>query len=100
MRLLRKIRIIIYCFGILGGGIRYLSTLIVSLQTGEIYKIAWGYMNIPSLMLSIAVFVWFQYHDWTRVECKEWVVKLVQNISGACFGVYVIHYFLRGVCQL
>ena len=44
-------------------------------------------------MLSVAVFVWFQYHDWHLLEAHEGLMKVIRTVSGCSFGVYLIHYY-------
>lgn len=89
----KKVRYVIYICGIGGWLIRFVSTLIISQRIGDIYRDLWGYFNFPSVMLSVAVFVWFQYHDWHLIEKHEGVQKLISTVSGCSFGVYLIHYY-------
>lgn len=89
----KKTRVIIYFCGLVGWLMRYISTLLISLKTGEIYKGLWGYFNFPTIMLSVAVFVWFKYHDWSWIENKAWLANGIKTIAGCSFGIYLIHIF-------
>lgn len=79
--------------GIFGWAVRYFYTLHRSLQTGEIDGGLTGYSKFPSVLLAVAVFVWFWYHDWSFMN-KPNIVKRVRTVSGASFGVYLVHYYL------
>lgn len=94
----KKMRCVIYACGVGGWLIRFLSTLLVSLKIGELYKTFWGYYNFPTVMFSIAVFVWFQYRDWGWLENKVRLQKIISSISGCSFGVYLLHYYF--VCKI
>lgn len=72
-----------------GGAIaRYISTYTGSIQTGTLYKVFWGYLNLPSVLLALGVFVFFQYFNW------EWLQKYsgqIQKLSSMTFGIYLVH---------
>ena len=93
VKLSRRIRIMIYICGIGGWLVRFLTTLIISQKTGELYKGFWGDKAFTTIALAVAVFVLFQYHDWSRLECSKKMILLIQKISGASFGIYLIHWF-------
>lgn len=88
----KKMRIIIYLCGVGGWLIRFLTTLLISQKIGDIYRGFWGYKSFPSVMLAVAVFVWFQYRDWNRLIRSVKVTKGIQIISSASFGVYLLHW--------
>lgn len=52
-------RYVIYGLGIAGIIIRYGMTYVLSIQHNELNKVSWGYLNIPSVMLAVAVFTFF-----------------------------------------
>ena len=88
----KKARCMIYACGIAGWAIRFFSTLYGSMRIGDLDKTFWGYCNFPSVMLSIAVFVWFKYHDWSKLERNNRCQKVIGAISGCSFGIYLLHY--------
>lgn len=87
-----KVRMVIYVGGVCGWLLRFLTTLLISPKIGEIYKGFWGYLELPTIMLAIAVFVWFQYHGWRKIEANEVWVKIIAKISSCSFGIYLIHW--------
>lgn len=92
IELSEKMRIIIYFCGFLGWLARFLNTLFMSQKIGDVYQGLWGYLKLPSVVLAIAVFVWFQYHDWSRLENNDRAVRWIQKISAGSFGIYLIHW--------
>jgi surface polysaccharide O-acyltransferase-like enzyme len=93
----KKIRCCIYGFGIIGWALRYFMTLFRSYAIGKIDQTFYGYVNFPSVLLAVAVFVWFRYHDWSFIATPQ-KIYVIQKISSASFGIYLIHfYFLRFV---
>ena len=92
VELSRKVRIIIYLCGVGGWAIRFFSTLVLSQKLGSIYKGFWEYSSFPTVAFAIAVFVWFQYHDWGRILQKQKLVRIVRHVSSASFGIYLIHW--------
>lgn len=91
--LTRRIRLLIYVCGAGGWLLRFLTTLLISQEIGEIYRGFWGYTAFPTVALAVAVFVWFQYHDWNWLAKRKRVVQWIGKISGASFGIYLIHWF-------
>lgn len=89
----KRQRLIVYLAGVFGWAIRYFYTLHRSLRIGEIDGGLTGYGKFPSVLLAVAVFVWFWYHDWSRLN-KPNIVKWVRTISGASFGVYLVHMYV------
>ncbi len=83
---------VIYILGIIGILVRFVSTYIGSIESGELNQTFWGYMNFPSVFLAMAVFVAFRYIPWEKMLDKIKVpLKCVQTISSAGFGIYLIH---------
>ena len=90
-------RIVIYLLGIGGAFARYCGTYFLSIKNGELNKLFWGYLNWPALLLSVAVFVWFRYHNWDRIEGNFRLRATVTKMAGGSFGVYLIHIFVINV---
>ncbi len=89
----KKARFVTYLAGILGWASRYFYTLIRSVPLGEIDRGLTGYTKFPSVLLAVAVFVWFFYFDWSFLN-KPNIIKLIRKVSGASFGVYLVHNFI------
>ena len=96
----RKYRGGVYALGILGWMIRFYFTLTRSLAEGAINMETSGYTNYPAVMQSVAVFVWFYYHDWSFLDSGKSAI-LLQKFSSASFGIYLVHfYILRAVIDI
>ena len=54
----------------------------------------WDYENWPSVMLAVAIFVLIkQLCKWKLFQTPQFA-KLVRWLSGASFGIYLIHIFV------
>ena len=53
-----------------------------------------GCDRFPCIVLAVAVFVWFWYHDWTFFTENKRAQKLLRTVSGASFGVYLTHFYI------
>lgn len=92
-----RCRWVIYGLGIIGVLVRYFHTAIGALETGNLVTQTWGYKNWPCLLLSVAIFVFIK-----QICTKPWMnhhklVKMFNYLSGASFGIYLIHAYLMGV---
>lgn len=96
----RKTRGWIYFLGVLGWVIRFYFTLTRSLAEGTINMETSGYTNYPAILQSVAVFVWFYYHDWSFLDSGKSAI-LLQKLSSASFGIYLVHfYIMRAVIDI
>lgn len=91
INLSRRSRYIIYFGGGLGIIIRYGMTYSLSIKEEQLNKISWGYLNLPSVLLAIAVFTLFKYIEWEKIFKTEKIKSVIRKISGASFGIYLIH---------
>lgn len=87
----KRQRYIIYINAILCVLLRYFSTTMVSVRTGELYKEFWGYMNFPAVGLSVGVFVLFKYVKWDSIFSNPTRINIVTSVASASFGIYLIH---------
>ena len=99
VELTSKKRIMIYLMGAAGAIARYCGTYFGTITTGELNKVFWGYLNWPCLLLSVGVFVWFRYHDWTFLENNVWIRKIITEVASASFGVYLIHILVMNILR-
>lgn len=87
-----KKRMLIYMLGIFGLLFRFIYTLISSEMSGTLDRTLFNYTGFPSVLYASAVFVWFRYHDWSRVLAAFQKLNLKPSQLAACsFGVYLIH---------
>ena len=82
----------LYLAGILGllmhlGGTHYLSY-----RDGELNQFLKGYLNVPSILYALALFVLFQNLPLQFFKGKLW--QICQWFATETFGVYLIHWFI------
>lgn len=83
-----KIRKIIYAFGAAALLFHFGITACLSYRDEAMNAMYRGYINFPAVIYSVAVFVAFCYFKWEKYEKVSSVIKW---LSGASFGVYLIH---------
>ncbi len=76
-RIKRSIRYVIYVFGLLCVCIRYFGTLILSVNEQSLVTTFWGYLNLPSVGLAVAVFVWFKHQNWDWIANNKVLAAIV-----------------------
>lgn len=86
-------RKIVYLLGIFGWIMYYVGTVVLSYQQGKFSSVFKGYIRLPGVLMGIAVFVFFQYHCWDFIKRNQVFVRIIKIVSGASFGVYLIHHF-------
>lgn len=72
----------------------FFHTAIASVQEGAINKLTWEHQNWPTVLLAAAVFVFVKYACRYPLFQREKFVRLVKWLSGASFGIYLIHVFI------
>ena len=85
---------VIYPLGVFGLLLRYFGTLIRSYLSGGVDGMFGGCDRFPCVVLAVAVFVWFWYHDWSFFTENQKAQKLLRTVSGASFGVYLTHFYI------
>lgn len=91
--LCKKSRYVIYGGGIAGAVCMFSVTIILSIKSGTLNDIMWGYITFPTLFMSSAVFVFVKNCRW-RIFNNDKVQLLLAHLSKASFGVYLIHIML------
>lgn len=84
----KRTRMIIYALGVASMLFRYAYTYTSSNALGYVDRTYFDYMAFPSVILGVAVFVFFKHLDTTRLEPFS---KQLSKLSGCSFGVYLIH---------
>ncbi|MEF9942541.1 MAG: acyltransferase [Lachnospiraceae bacterium] len=85
-----KFRYIIYLLGILCTALMFCLTIFLSVRDGKINDMFFEYSIFVNYFMAVAVFVWFKYHNWKLFEKEKWR-QAIRHISGASFGIYLIH---------
>ena len=93
------IRLFIYFLGLIGVIVRYGTTVWMSVKQGSLYTGFWGYINFPAVFLAIAVFVAIKYIPWERFIKSAKLKHIIATLSGASFGVYLIHMIIYRILQ-
>lgn len=96
-RIDKKTRIYIYLSGILCAGFRIVYMISKYKETGCIDYTYSNYTNFLSVLMSVAVFVWFWYHNWSILKEKSFI-KIIKLLSSLSFGVYLIHIYIKICC--
>lgn len=91
----KKYRIGSYILGVLGLTLHIGGTFILSYADGAINETFKGYLNIPCVLYTIAIFIFFKYFDKTKV--MDLLYKCTAFVADTTFGVYLIHWFLMDV---
>ena len=94
----KKQRIIIYLVGLFGALLRYFATIILSMRDGQINKTFFSYTAYYSVFLAVAVFVLFKNLPIIeKLGANEKAAKIIKNVSGYSFGIYLIHMIIRNM---
>lgn len=84
----KKQRYVLYALGIAAALFRFLYTYTSSTDLGYVDRTYFNYQSWPSVLLSVAVFVWFKQLD---TELLQPHAHQLAKLSACSFGVYLIH---------
>lgn len=87
----KKYRYVLYLGGIAGIFIRYSMTYVLSMRQKSLNTMSWGYLNLPTLLLSVSIFVLFKYIKWNKLSKNKTILYVIKLISSASFGIYLLH---------
>ena len=87
----KKYRIMLYVLSAILIAYRYFTTVSLSLEAGKIMKTSWGYGQFHIIIYASAVFLFVKNLKLTWVKKHENVIKLLGQLAGCSFGVYLIH---------
>lgn len=85
-------RYVIYLLGVVGWGMRFFGGWYLSAQAGVLDKTFDFYLNVPCVLQSVAVFVFFKQMDLSWLEKK--FGNLLGKLSSLSFGVFLVHYYV------
>lgn len=88
----KKTRIILYILGIISLLICILGTSIISTKTNTAGLVSYFYEYnfITTLFTSTAIFIFAKY-VFEKIELKDKIKKMVEWMSNASFGIYLMH---------
>lgn len=85
-------RKLLYILGIIGLLIHIVGTWELSYSAGEIIQTYKGYLNLPCVMYSIAIYTFFKYHNGNT--WMEYLYRWSKPIAETTLGIYLIHWYL------
>ena len=96
-------RYFIYLLGIAGWAVHFAGTIFLSAGQQEINGTFKGYTNIPSLLHSIACFVFVKEllnssNHFSNIIASEKIGTIINRLSALTFGIYLLHFYF--VCTL
>ena len=97
--LTRRKRLAVYLLAVFGFVVRYGFTVLWSVKSGALNQTFWGYLNFPSVFLAAGVFVLAKSVPWEKIAGTERRQKIVSEIAGAGFGVYLMHMIVFRILQ-
>ena len=88
-------RSIIYLMGFIGWFMHFVGTTVLSEGLQEINGTFKGYTNLPCLLHSMAVFVFFKYLDLKKIlgPFYSGFKKIIFKCASCTFGIYLLHFF-------
>lgn len=89
-------RLVIYVLGFSGWFVRFITVLSWSLKSGSIQNQLGGYTGFPTVLFSVAVFVFFKYEVSNIRILNSINEKNINLLASYGLGVYLIHmYFIK-----
>lgn len=85
----KRYRYLIYILAILGLLLHIFGTYYLSIQAGEVISTYKGYLNVPCVLYSVGVFVFFKYHNFKLLDRLKF-----SRLSSYSFPVYLIHFYV------
>lgn len=91
----KKARVIIYLIGVVGWFTHFMGATILSEGVQEINSTFKGYTNLPCLLHSTAVFVFFKYMDYKKIlgSFYDGFKTVIFKCASCTFGIYLLHFF-------
>lgn len=87
----RKVRYILYALAASGAMLRFFATWFLSARAGVLDRLFFGYTEYHSVLLGVAVFVFFKHLRLDWLAKREKAVRVIKTLSGCSLGVYLMH---------
>jgi len=69
------------------------GTYVTSVQAGSIQTLYKGYINLPCVLYTFAIFVFLS--DFARwIEKYKWIKRIINYVGRYTFPLYLIHWFI------
>lgn len=89
----RRNRFLLYVAGIVGLLLHMIGTYRLSMLHGEIDGTFKGYLNVPCILYSVGLFVFFRYAGENLME-KKIIGKIINVLKSYTFSLYLLHWYI------
>lgn len=89
----KRWRFAIYGLGFIGLLLHIIGTYRLSMAARQIVSTYKGYVNVPCVLYSIAIFVFFRYAG-TKCMSYKGVNKIIEILSKYTFNLYLLHWYV------
>ena len=91
----RKYRMCIYSVGALTAIIHFCLLVFGTISTGKVVRIELNYFYPSSVLIPMAVIVFFRYTNWDKLFGTEKSWQIIAKLAGCSLGVYLLQYLLQ-----
>lgn len=70
-----------------------MGTYFSSIHAGKLISIYKGYMNIPCLLYSTAIFIFFRYGG-QKIMQNQNICKIINKVKNYTFSLYLLHWYI------
>lgn len=89
----KRWRYVSYIGAVLGLLMHICGTYSLSMQAGEIVQVYKGYLNVPCILYSTGVFIFFRYEG-GKIMKSSFCRKLIDFLKQYTFSCYLMHWFI------
>lgn len=87
----RKHRLILYALALGGLLLHILGTYALSMNAGKIIQTYKGYLNVPCILYSIGIFIFFKENSVKMMRKSGGVIRFLKNYT---FAIYLLHFLI------
>lgn len=91
----RNSRLIIYLLGCAGILIHIVGTYCLSVSEGDVVQVFKGYLNVPCIMYSVAVFLFIK--QIAKTIRKQRIILFIKKLSNYTFATYLMHWYIKEI---
>lgn len=93
----KNLRYVIYILGVLGLLLQIIGTYVLSMKLGAISSEFKGYMGVPCIFNSMAIFLLFKNINF---EKNKVLLKICEFFKAETFGIYLVHWYVIDICMV